>query len=46
MARKRLSPIGEEGRRFLKEMGSIDDRYEPFRISPTPTSQDICIYSI
>jgi len=27
MSRKRLSPIGEEGRKYLKKMGLIDDRY-------------------
>jgi len=28
MARKRLSPLGEEGRNFLKKMGVIDNRYK------------------
>jgi hypothetical protein len=31
MARKRLSPIGEEGRKYLKKMGAIDDRYRDGR---------------
>ena len=31
MARKRLSLIGEEGRKYLKKMGAIDDRYRDGR---------------
>jgi hypothetical protein len=28
MARKNLGPLGEEGRKWLKERGAIDDRYK------------------
>lgn len=31
MARRRLSRIGEEGRKYLKKMGAIDDRYRDGR---------------
>ena len=27
MARKNLGPLGEEGRKWLKKMGAIDDRH-------------------
>ena len=28
MARKNLGPLGEEGRKWLKQTGAIDDRYK------------------
>jgi len=28
MSRKNLGPLGEEGRKWLKKMGAIDDRHK------------------